>query len=560
MGFENAIFLYLMLPPLGILAYFVLSGVSGYEKYFSASVLDKILIQGDTLGTKGRNTLILLALFLFIIALARPIMNQKELKVQTHSKNLIIAIDISRSMRANDIYPNRLEFVKNKLNTLIDGLKETNIGIIAFARNAFLVSPLTSDKKSLKFLLSYLDSDIVSVQGTNIANALSQTAKMFVKGGVRDVFLISDGGEREDVKKAIDEAKRHELKVSVMVVGSGKGGSVRLENGELLKDRSGRIVITKRNESLKELALKSGGVYIKEFGGGGGVKLLENSLKEEKNKQTKSIKTAHELFMYPLVLGFVFLFISLHGRAKKGLFAFFALFFMMQPNLKAGLLDFIYIHKAKQAIEHKQYQQAIEEYNKLSSSPSINYNKANAYYKMKKYDEALHEYKKVKTTDKTLKTKALFNEGNAYVQKQAYPNALKAYEEAKKLSPNDKDIDKNIAYVKKKMQEKKQSKEGKKKQNKKQKKDKQGTQEESWRNKEDKQSYNEKDKSEENKKQKQEGKKKQSKQKQQSFDDTDESLEEKEAKKWERMIKDKAFKTQPIRLGKKKGEEDGITW
>ncbi|PID48155.1 MAG: hypothetical protein CR967_01320 [Proteobacteria bacterium] len=561
MSFENPVFIYLMLPPLLILAYFVLSRGASYEKYFSQEVLDKILIKGDALGSRGRNFLLLIAFASLIISLARPVTNVKEVNLDLNSKNLVIAIDISRSMLSDDIYPNRLEFVKNRLYYLIEKLSHTNIGIVAFAKNAFLVSPITHDKKSLKFLLKSLSSDVVSVQGTDIANALKQVNKIFVKSGVKDVFLVSDGGESEDIQRAISEAKKHSLHVSVMVVGSREGGSIRLENGELLKDKNGDIVTTRRNENLRKLAMETNGVYIKEFGSGDGVNLLEKSLKEAKVKAQKSVKMAQELFMYPLIFGFILIFIALHGFNKRALF--FVLPFLFVSPSNAGVFDFMHLSKAKDAIEQKDYQGAISEYNKLNPNPQISYNKANAYYKMKKYDEAINEYKKIKTNDKDFKSKVLFNEGNAYVQKQKYKEALKSYEEAKKLNPEDRDIDKNIEYVKKKMQ--KQQKQNDKKDDQKQQKDqdenqqeknaqnkenKQKNQEDTKKKKKDKEKENSQDQSEQN----------QSQVKNQDFGDLNQSLDDLEGKKWEKMIKDKAFKTRPVILGERKGNEDGIDW
>ncbi len=561
MGFENAIFLYLMLPPLGILSYFVLSGSYGYEKYFSPSVLDKILIRGDALGTKGRNTLLLLALFMMIIALSRPYIDKKQVKVAGNAKNLIILVDISRSMEADDIYPSRLKFVKHSLEKLIDSLQDTNIGIVAFAKNAFLVSPVTSDKKSLKFLLSNLSSDMVSAQGTDIANALKEVAKMLAKGGIKDVFLISDGGENAQIQKAIKVATKHKLKVNIMVVGSAKGGSIRLRGGELLKDKNGDIVISKRNEKLKELAFKTGGVYIKEFGSAKGVNLLSSALKKQKTKEEKTITDAKELFIYPLSFAFVLIFIALHGRAKNGLFGFLAVFLLFDGKLDAGVLDFIHLNKAQKAIEKKDYQKAIEEYNKLAQTPQVTYNKANAYYKMKKYDEALSEYKKIKSKDKDFKSYALFNEGNAHVQKKQYKEALKAYEIAKKLTPNDKDIDKNIEYVKKLMQKKKDKKQDNKKNDK---QNSQQNQDEQNKDKQQNKNSKEEKKKKAPKKEKNEDQNQtdqnQSQAMQQSFADANESFSEKEAKKYEMMIKQKAYKTKPLLLGKKRRRDDEITW
>lgn len=568
MNFLNPEFLYLMLLPLFVLAYFILSGGASYEKHFSKDVLDKILIKGDKLGTKGRNILFLCAFVFLIFALARPISDQKDIKIDNVSKNLVIAIDISRSMSVDDIYPTRLDFVKNRLKWLIAELPNTNIGLIAFAKDAFLVSPVTSDESSLEFLLDNLSSDIVSRQGTDVANALHQIDKMFPDGRIKDIFIISDGGEAKDVQKAIEEAKKDDLHVSVMVVGTKKGGVIKTNNG-LLKDRNGNIVISKRNDSLLALSEATNGVYIKEFGRGGGVNLLAKSLKNQKSKDNKkSIKSQKEWFMVPLILGFLLIAIALHGLPKKLALASFLPFLLIAPS-HAGVFDFVHVNRANEAIKNREYQKAIDEYSKIDSNAQIIYNKANAYYKMKKYDEAIKEYKKVKSNDKNLMAKTLFNEGNSYVKKDKLKEALKSYEKAQKLTPNDEDIEKNIQYVRRMMKKRKEqnrdnkNKKQNNKQNNKDKKNSQNSKNKKQNNKDKKSSQNTKEQNQTQKERKD---------KQKNSNDSNktglqnskktEKPEDLQGKKWEKILKSIHPRTQPVKLGEEKNRGDGdeITW
>lgn len=579
MSFLDPEFLYLMLLPLFVLAYFILSGGASYEKYFSKEVLDKILIKGDKLGTKGRNVLFLSAFVFLIFALARPVSDQKDIKIDNISKNLVIAIDISRSMSVDDIYPTRLEFVKNRLKWLINELPNTNIGLIAFAKDAFLVSPVTNDKSSLEFLLDNLSSDIVSRQGTDVANALHQIDEMFPKGGIKDVFVISDGGEAKDIQKAIDEAKKDDLHVSVMVVGTKKGGVIKTKDG-LIKDKSGNIVISKRNDLLLDLSQETNGVYVKEFGRGGGVNLLAKSLKKQKTKDNKkSIKSQKEWFMVPLIMGFLLILIALHGLPKRRALAFILPFLFIAPSY-AGVLDFLHVNRADEAIKNKEYQKAIDEYNKLPASSEITYNKANAYYKMKKYDEAIKEYKKVKSKDKNFMSKAIFNEGNSYVKKDKLKEALSSYENALKLNPNDEDIKKNIQYVKDMMKKKKQNKKEQNKKNKDDKKQKNKDKKNNQQNqnkqnkqnskKDEKNRQNNSNKKQQNQDQNQIKKEKKSEQNK-SKDKNKTSMqkgkkmdkpEDLEGKKWEKILRNIHPRTQPVRLGDgdNKGEDDEINW
>ncbi len=576
MKFLNPEFLYFMLPPLAFFAYFILQGGASYEKLFAKEVLDKILIKGDQLGSRGRNILFLLAFIFFIFALARPISNQSEVTIENSSKNLVIAIDISRSMTVDDIYPTRLEFVKNRLKWFINELPNTNIGIIAFAKDAFLVSPVTNDKNALEFLLNALNSDIVSRQGTNITNALRQIDAMFPKKGIKDVLLISDGGESKDIQKAIKEAQKDSLHVNVMVVGTKKGGTIKTKNG-LLKDKNGNIVISKRNDNLLKLSEKTKGIYIKEFGEGGGVNLLKKALQSQKNDKNKTIvKTQKEWFMLPLGIGFFLVLIALHGLPRKRFLTLMLPFLFVIPS-HAGIFDFMTLKNADKALKNQEYQKAIDEYNKLEENPQINYNKAGAYYKMKKYDEALKEYEKIETDDKNLKAKTLFNKGNTHVQKKELKKALKSYEEAKKLTPKDEDIDKNIEYVKKLMkknqQQQKQNQKNnkKKKQNNKKKNDKKNSENQlnSKNDKKQKDDKNGNDKQKGNKEKNQDQQKSdqhsKGKDKQKSEQTKQQKIQKQkdiEGEKWEKILKSMHPRTNPVKLGEMKdeGEEDGITW
>ncbi len=568
MSFLNIWFLYFMLPPFFIFAYFILSGKISYEKYFNPAVLEKILIKGDILGKSGRNILFLFAIFCFIFALARPISEPKNIKISQESKNLVIALDISSSMKADDIYPNRLEFTKNRLLKLINELNHTNIGIVAFARDAFLVSPLTSDKSSLEFLLNNLNSDTISRQGTSISNALTQISKMFTKGGVRDVFLISDGGEDNDIQKAIKIAKENRLKVSIMVVGTKKGGIIKTQNG-LLKDKNGNIVITKRNDELIALSRASGGVYIKEFGAGNGVELLKNSLQKTKAK-SKDIKTQKEWFLAPLILGFLTLLVAFHGLPKralktKPLLAAMILAFLMPAPSFGGVFDFFHLKNANEYLQKKEYEKAINEYNKLTPNNQINYNKGNAYYKQNKFKEAIKEYEKVKSEDKVLKTQALFNEANAYNKLGEHEKALELYKKAEKLNPNDEDIKKNKKITKKLIKKKKKQQ----KKNDKNKNEQQNKQNSENKNEQNKQNQkNQKSKNKDNKNQKNEPKNDDQNKTQKQSNEQNQTIKPIQAKqqkdlegeKWEAYLKKVAPKTNPIMIGENEGDTDENNW
>ncbi|HAP45124.1 MAG TPA: hypothetical protein DCQ66_01650, partial [Gammaproteobacteria bacterium] len=178
MGFEQVELLYLTIPVV-MLWFFIHSKNKSIEALFSAEVLEKISLNNHKISTKVRLRLLLLSMIFILIALSKPILVSGEIKVNKRLSDLVVAIDMSKSMLANDIYPNRFEFAKNKLLNSFDGIKNTRIAILGFANQAFLISPLTDDLNSLKFLIKNLYLDSISLTGTNILNILQSSNDLF---------------------------------------------------------------------------------------------------------------------------------------------------------------------------------------------------------------------------------------------------------------------------------------------------------------------------------------------------------------------------------------------
>lgn len=576
MSFLDSEFLYLMLPPFFIFIYFVLKNTDTLKSYFDEEILKKIVIAGDMLGNRGRNISLLLALFYMIVALARPISDAREVEIEAGKSNLIVALDISRSMLVSDVYPNRLDFAKNRLLWLMDALPNTNIGLVAFAKDAFLVSPATLDKRSLAFLLDNLTPDIVSRQGTDITNALMQVDVLFEKKErVKRVLVLSDGGSDKDIQKAIQIAQNKNLQVSVMIIGTEKGGVIKDTQG-LLKDMDGNIVISKRNDSMMELSEATKGVFIQEFGEGNGIKLLKKALFEDAKNvkaEKKTIFSKKEWFMIPLLFSLFFIVVALHGLPRrKGTQMFVALVLVVSSGdtLYAGVMDFYHIDKANKAIKDKAYDEALKSYEKLENLPELRYNKGNLYYKKEEYRQAIKEFKSVKTKNQDLSFKTHYNLGNSYVKNKQLNEALESYQSALKLNPKDKDTIENIKYVKKRLKQKKKDK---------QKKNDTKMQNKNKKNKNSKSNSDNKAKNEsqqgQNKNKKED--KKESKEKQKAANQEKQqggsgksgksgsdnkkrfSMSENEAQKWENQLTEFRPMTKPMRLGKKsqyKGGED----
>ncbi len=183
MTFLHPEFLYYMLPPLFILFGLLLTQKEQFATFFAPDVMDRLRATTNSLTLKARNALFFLMGFFMIIALAQPAIKEGLVEVKAKSADIMIAIDISDSMLAPDIYPNRLEAAKSKVLTLLDEAPNERIGIVAFAKNSYLVSPLSFDTAAVAFLLRRLDTSSITEKGTDLLSVLDVVSKAEKKQG-----------------------------------------------------------------------------------------------------------------------------------------------------------------------------------------------------------------------------------------------------------------------------------------------------------------------------------------------------------------------------------------
>jgi len=289
------------------------------DNIFSSIILDKIKLQNSGISNKTRSILLLGAFTFMVIALSRPIINNGKIKIKSSFVNVVVAIDMSRSMFANDIYPNRFEFAKKKFNTMLDDFKNSRISLIGFSNQTFLISPLTQDFHSLKFLTSNLNLNTMSLKGTDILNTLKTANELMKDQDKKILFLLTDGSDQKDFSKELQYAKDNHITIYIYGIGTKKGGVIKIGN-DVLKDKNGNIVVVRLNDNIKTLAIKSGGAYMSQTLQKDDIKLLINHIKNKfKAKQTKEnfIKDKKELFIYPLIISFVLLFMGLFSFPNR---------------------------------------------------------------------------------------------------------------------------------------------------------------------------------------------------------------------------------------------------
>ncbi len=561
MIFLHPDFFYLIFFLLIIFIFLYFSSKSKIDKFYSKEVLKKIKIKDGSIGQKGRNVLLFLALVCMIVALARPVLPKGTIQIKNSSIDLLVGIDISRSMLAKDIYPNRLEFAKKRVIDLMNNFKRARFGAIAFSNVGFLVSPLSEDTSSVEYLVRNLNINSINQHGTNFMVPL-ELANRFLKNEKEKILvLFTDGGDNSNFSKEIKFAKENNIKVYVYAIGTKKGTVVKDNNG-ILKDKNGNIVIVRLNESIKKLAVQSGGAYIVGSYSGDSIKKLEKSIiekiKETKNIK-KSIKLYKELFYYPLCASLILMLFGFSSLPKnrKNILAI-ALFSLFATNIPihANILDFQTIKKAKKFYRSKEYKKSEALYKKLlkngNNSPELKYDFANTLYKQKKYKEALQEYNQIKTNNKNIKFDTYYNKGNAYAYLRQYDKAIKSYEKALKIK-DDPDAKANLKLIKKlEKKKKRQQQKKKKKHNKKQKQNSNRSNHSNNKNKQNKKqnksNHTHKKKNTKNKKQNNKEQNKSSNKSQQYNRVDKKIMSDNEEKEWTRILMNKRGKTLPLEL------------
>ena len=209
------------------------------------------------------------ALSLLIIAAARPQYGQQEKTVKRQGIEVMVALDISNSMLAEDVAPNRLDRAKQMLSKMIDNMVDDKVGLVVFAGEAFTQLPITCDYVSAKMFLNTISPKLIPTQGTAIGAALQTAIRSFgsqESDAGRAIILITDGENHED--DAIATAKQaQELGIQVFVIGIGKpeGSPIPVPGtNDYIKDRSGQVVVSRLNEEMcQEIAQAGKGAYVR---------------------------------------------------------------------------------------------------------------------------------------------------------------------------------------------------------------------------------------------------------------------------------------------------------
>ena len=275
-----------------------------------------------------RLVLFSIGFFFFVIGLSRPQIGAKLKEHETRGAEIMIVLDVSNSMLAEDYSPNRLERAKLAISRLVDKLRDDRIGLIVFAGNSFVQLPITTDYVSAKMFLNSISTESVPVQGTAIGEAINTAMRSFSAQSEksRAIVVITDGENHEDDPvAAAKQAAGLGARVFAIGVGSPEGKPIPM-NGELLKDKNGEIVVTRLDEDvLKEVAAAGGGLYVRAGNSEFGLNPVIDEIKRMDDEKYSSVvfEEYDEQFMYFLGIALLFFVVEMlvgDRKSKKHLF------------------------------------------------------------------------------------------------------------------------------------------------------------------------------------------------------------------------------------------------
>jgi Ca-activated chloride channel family protein len=264
--FEHIQYLYALLLLIPLLLLFIFSQrwrKKSIARFGTPSLVYRLIPDFSDAKQITKFVLLSLSYVFLVLAIANPQIGTKQEKVKRSGIDVVIALDVSRSMLAEDVQPSRLIKAKNFISNFVDELKNDRIAMVVFAGRAYLQMPLSVDYSAAKLYLKTINTESVPTQGTNIGEAIDLANESFAKGDNKSkaLIIISDGEDNEaGVEEALESAAKNGIKVFTLAVGTDKGSPIPMPNGDYKRDASGNIVLSKVNiEAMRNYAAKGNG-------------------------------------------------------------------------------------------------------------------------------------------------------------------------------------------------------------------------------------------------------------------------------------------------------------
>ncbi|MDO8844720.1 VWA domain-containing protein [Methylicorpusculum sp.] len=383
-----------------------------------------------------------LAGLLTVVALAGPTWERMPSPVFRNDSGLVIALDLSRSMDANDITPSRLIRARFKIADILNRRKDGQTALLVYAGDAFTVTPLTNDTNNIASQLSALTTDIMPEQGSRADLAVKNAVALLNQAGLQQghVLLITD--EVDTAQFSAVKAALGEYKLSVLGVGTAEGAPIKAPEGGFLKDNQGKLIVPQLNAAdLAGLAKQGSGVYetiTANDSDSDRLLVFFDSHLQSETAQKSDLMLNQWREMGPYLLLLILPLAALSFR--KGLLSICLVLMLPWPKTSEAFewqdLWKTKDQQAQQAFRNQQYDEAASQFDQSDW-------KAAAHYRAGQYEEALESLKD------TNELKGLYNKGNALARLGRFDEAIKAYDEVLKRNPDHEDAKHNKELVEK---------------------------------------------------------------------------------------------------------------
>lgn len=403
---------------------------SAWKQYISPH-LSQLLVTQTVEKTHQPKWVLIACWIIAVIALAGPALNKQSLPVFATEQGRVLIMDMSQSMYATDLSPNRLSYAKFRATDLLNELKEGETGLIAYAGDAYTISPLTRDSSTILNLLPTLSPDIMPTKGSNLAAALSLAEKLLAQGGhvSGDIIVMTDGISAQQFNQATS-AVNDRYRLSIMAFGSKQGAPIRLADGQLLRDNSNEVVVAKTDYGLlQKLVKQHQGILVPAQTDGSDISTLTQWLASDgKASETELAGETWQdlgpylamLLVIPILMSFRQGLLTVMLNPVLLLSAAMAIGLTHSQPAQASVWQDLWQtqdQQAESAFQQGEFAQAADTFKDTQW-------RASAHYKAGNYQQALAEFEQNNTPQ------GLFNQGNALMQLKDYPEAITRYQKA----------------------------------------------------------------------------------------------------------------------------------
>ncbi|WP_445776596.1 VWA domain-containing protein [Shewanella sp.] len=428
-------------------------------KQYIAPHLSQLLITQSVTNTSQPKWLLIACWLIAVIALAGPAVNKQNLPVFATEQGRVLIMDMSLSMYATDLSPNRLSYARFRATDLLAELKEGETGLIAYAGDAYTISPLTRDTATILNLLPTLSPEIMPTRGSNLASALALAENLLAQGGhVRgDIILMTDGVSDSQFNQAAKALKNSRYRLSIMAFGSQQGAPISLGDGQLLRDNSDEVVVAKTDYGLlQKLAQQHQGILVPAQTDGSDIDTLTDWLAVEGDAtETDLAGEAWQdlgpylalLLVLPMLMSFK------QGLLNTILNPLFVLGTVLSVNMLNSQPAQASIWQDLWQTQDQQAQSAFKqgEYAQAANTFENQQWQASAHYKAGDYQQALNGFEQDNSAT------GLYNQGNALMQLNDYQEAIKRYQQAIELQSPFNEAQENLALAKQLLEQQQQS-------------------------------------------------------------------------------------------------------